>query len=40
MIIEKIDKLRDPVREMSEDNQQKVLKYLQNLKKLCLLYNQ
>jgi len=39
MIIEKIDKLRDPVREMSEDNQQKVLKYLQNLKKLCLLYN-
>jgi hypothetical protein len=40
MIIEKIDKLRDPVREMSEDNQQKVLKYLQNLKKLSLLYNQ
>ncbi len=40
MIIEKIDKLRDPVREMSQDNQDKVLKYLQNLKKLCLLYNQ
>ncbi len=39
IIIEKIDKLRDPVRNMSQDNQMKVLKYLQNLKKLSLLYN-
>ena len=40
MIIDKIDKLRQPVREMSSENQVKVLKYLQNLKKLCILYNQ
>ena len=40
MIIDKIDKLRQPVREMSNENQNKVLKYLQNLKKLCILYNQ
>ena len=39
IIIEKIDKLRDPVRNMTQDNQMKVLKYLQNLKKLSLLYN-
>ena len=40
MIIEKIDKLREPVRLMSVNDQQNVLKYLKNLKKLSLLYNQ
>lgn len=39
IIVEKIDKLRQPVRDMSSENQSKVLKYIQNLKKLCLLYN-
>jgi|TARA_B110000858_G_C17641211_1_gene398174 hypothetical protein len=40
MIIEKIDKLREPVRLMSVNDQENVLKYLKNLKKLSLLYNQ
>jgi hypothetical protein len=40
MIIEKIDKLREPVRMMSVNDQENVLKYLKNLKKISLLYNQ
>ena len=40
MIIDKIDRLRQPIKEMTNENQVKVLKYLQNLKKLCILYNQ
>ena len=39
MIIEKIDKLREPVRMMSVNDQENVLKYLKNLKKISLLYN-
>ena len=36
-IMATIDRLRDPVKRMGEENQAKVLKYLQNLTKLSLL---
>jgi len=39
MILEKIDCLRQPIREMGEEDQAKVMKYIQNLSKLCKLYN-
>jgi hypothetical protein len=39
MILEKIDCLREPVRLMSKEDQQKVIKYMQNLTKLSDLYN-
>jgi hypothetical protein len=38
MILEKIDLLRQPIREMDKDEQTKVMKYIQNLSKLCNLY--
>jgi hypothetical protein len=38
MILEKIDCLRGPIREMNTEEQKKVVKYLQNLCKLCDLY--
>lgn len=38
MILEKIDCLRGPVRNMNNENQQKVMKYLQNLTKLSDMY--
>ena len=38
-ILEKINMLREPVANMGEEDQAKVLKYLQNLKKLSDLYN-
>lgn len=34
-IMESIDRLREPVRNMGQDNQSKVMKYIQNLTKLC-----
>jgi hypothetical protein len=37
-IMEGIDRLRDPIKQMSEENQQKTMKYIQNLTKLCILY--
>lgn len=37
-IIEKIDCLREPVRNMNVSDQQKVIKYLQNLTKLSDMY--
>ncbi|MBF95067.1 MAG: hypothetical protein CMH58_07905 [Myxococcales bacterium] len=40
VILEKIDCLREPVRNMTEQDQQKVIKYLQNLTKLCDMYQQ
>tara|TARA_B100001250_G_scaffold20575_2_gene17471 strand:- start:1198 stop:1584 length:387 start_codon:yes stop_codon:yes gene_type:complete len=39
VILEKIDALREPIRQMPQDEQVKVIKYLQNLCKLCDLYN-
>ncbi len=38
-IIEAINRLRNPVKMMSDENQQKSMMYIQNLKKLCNLYN-
>jgi len=37
-IIESINRLRDPIRKMTPTDQQKTIKYLQNLMKLSLLY--
>tara|TARA_Y100000389_G_scaffold174898_1_gene185205 strand:+ start:1019 stop:1411 length:393 start_codon:yes stop_codon:yes gene_type:complete len=37
-VLEKIDKLRDPIRNMDEVDQNKCMKYIQNLTKLCILY--
>jgi hypothetical protein len=37
-LFEKIDCLREPIRNMSDDDKQKVVKYLQNLKQLTNLY--
>ena len=39
-VLEKIDKLRDPIRNMDEVDQNKCMKYIQNLSKLCKLYFQ
>lgn len=38
-IIEAINRLRNPVKMMSVENQQKSMKYIQNLTKLCVLYH-
>jgi len=39
-ILKKIDVLRNPVKNMNEEDQNKVIKYIQNLSKLCDIYNQ
>jgi hypothetical protein len=39
-ILEKIDCLRGPVREMNPAEQAKVIKYMQNMAKLCQLYEE
>ena len=36
-IMESIDRLRSPVKQMSTDNQAKTMKYIQNLSKLALM---
>lgn len=36
-IMESIDRLRTPVKEMTPENQEKTMKYIQNLSKLALL---
>jgi len=38
-ILEVIDSIRQPIREMGEANQMKTMKYIQNLSKLALMYN-
>lgn len=38
IILKKIEYLREPVKQMSKSNQENFMKYIQNLKKLCLLY--
>jgi len=37
-VVNAINRIREPVRMMSPENQQKTMKYIQNLKKLCVLY--
>jgi len=37
-IMEGIDRLRQPIKEMATDNRAKTMKYIQNLTKLCILY--
>ena len=38
-IMEAINRLRTPVQMMTSEDQKKVMKYIQNLKKLSVLYN-
>lgn len=38
-ILEAVDRLRDPVKNMGHDNQEKTMKYIQNLTKLSRMYN-
>lgn len=38
-IVKKINVIREPVRNMGKENQEKVMKYLKNLTKLAKLYN-
>lgn len=38
-IINKINLIREPIRNMGEENQSKCMKYIQNLTKLSQLYN-
>jgi len=38
-IIEAINRLRNPVKMMTPDEQAKTMKYIQNLKKLCVMYH-
>jgi hypothetical protein len=37
-IMEGIDRLRQPIKDMAPDNRAKTMKYIQNLTKLCILY--
>lgn len=37
-IMESINRLREPIRNMSADNQAKTMKYIQNLTKLAFMY--
>ena len=37
-VLKKIDCLREPVKQMNDDDQKKAIKYIQNLTKLCDLY--
>jgi len=39
-IMEGINRMREPIKNMSKDNQDKSMKYIQNLTKLCAIYNQ
>lgn len=37
-LIESIEKLRDPIKEMGEENQAKCMKYIQNLTRISKMY--
>lgn len=37
-VLKGIDKIRQPIRDMGVEDQQKAMKYIQNLTKLCKLY--
>ena len=39
-IIDAIDRLREPVKNMNEPDQLKTMKYVQNLSNLCYEYNE
>jgi len=39
-IIDSIDRLRAPIKAMSQDDQKKTMKYIQNLTKLAAMYEQ
>ena len=39
-IIEAINRLRNPVKMMTSDDRNKSMKYIQNLKKICIMYHQ
>jgi hypothetical protein len=39
-IMEAINRLRDPIKQMTAENQAKTMKYIQNLTKLSILYEQ
>jgi len=39
MIIDKLEEIRNSIRDMSDDNKKKVLRYFKNLTKLADLYN-
>ena len=39
VILEKINHLKRPIKEMNKEEKDKVIKYIQNLCKLCNLYN-
>ena len=37
-VVSAINRIREPVRQMSPENQMKTMKYIQNLKKICVMY--
>lgn len=38
-IMSAFDKLKGPIKEMGDENREKTMKYIQNLKKICDLYH-
>jgi hypothetical protein len=38
-IMDGINRMREPIKNMSKENQDKSMKYIQNLTKLCLIYH-
>ena len=38
-IVQSIDRLRDPIKQMNEEDQAKCMKYIYNLSKISMLYN-
>jgi len=39
-IVEAINRLRNPIKNMTDENKKKIVKYIQNLSKLSSLYNE
>jgi hypothetical protein len=38
-IIQTIDRLRNPIKMMNKEEQEKIMKYIQNLTKLCIIFH-